>query len=155
MKSQERRLARKSLDKRLNSIENMDQFARPPKGWIKAIRESLGMTAIQFGARMGVSQPRTLEIEKSEARRTLTLDTLERAAHALNCQLVYTLIPNQPLEEIIEARARALAKKRLAHTSHSMRLEDQAVNAEDEKEQLEKLVSQLIEKSGSELWDVE
>lgn len=155
MNSQERLLARKNLDKRLKVKQNIDQLAKPPKGWIKAIRESLGMTASQFGARMGVSQPRALEIEKSEAKSTLTLDTLERAAYALNCQLVYTLVPNQPLEELVEVRARALAKKRLAHTSHSMQLEDQAVNAEDENQQLEKLVRQLIEKSASELWDVE
>jgi len=153
MKSEERLLARKNIDKRLNMLRNMEGFARPPRGWIKAIRESLGMTAAQFGSRMGVSQPRSLEIEKNEAKGTLTLDTLDRAAQALNCRLVYALIPNNPLEDMIETRGRSLAKKRLSHTTHSMSLEDQAVNADDEKEALEKLVRQLAEKSGSELWE--
>ena len=58
MRAQERASARKQLDKRLNILQNVDVLARPPRGWIKAIREALGMTTAQLGNRLGVSQPR-------------------------------------------------------------------------------------------------
>ena len=83
MRPQDRVLARKNIDKRLSQLDNLQSLARPPRGWIKAIREALGMTSRQFAERMGVSQPRASEIEKTEMSGSLTLDTLQRAAQAL------------------------------------------------------------------------
>lgn len=153
MKAQERFLARKNLDKRLNTLRNSSALTTPPRGWIKAIRESLGMTTTQLGQRIGVSQPRAIQIERSEVRGTLTLDSLERAAHALNCRLVYALVPSEPLATMVEKKADELAAKRVSHTNHTMSLEDQAVHTEDADEQLHALARKLAEKSGSELWD--
>jgi len=153
MKSDERQVARKNLDKKLNMLKNVEAHGRPPRGWVKAIREALGMTTTQFGRRMGVSQPRALEIEKNEVKGTLTLDSLKRAAQALNCQLVYSLVPNESLDSMIQTRAEALAKSRLKHTAHSMSLEDQTVGKTEQEEALQKLIQKLSEKSGSELWE--
>ena len=152
MRSEDRVLARKQLDKRLDLVRDNDALTRPPRGWIKAIRESLGMTTAQLAGRIGVSQPRVVEIEKAEKTGAITLDTLERAARALGCRLVYTLVPKKPFEEMVEDRARQVARARLQSTAHSMALEAQAVSAEDEKQQLQILVRKLVEKSGSELW---
>ena len=93
MRADDRILARKQLDKRLNPLRNSQAFARPPRGWLKAVREALGLTSAQLGKRMGVSQPRILEIEKSEKSGSITLDTLERAANEMDCKLVYALVP--------------------------------------------------------------
>ena len=71
-------MARKQLDKRLKILQNVDILARPPRGWIKAIREALGMTTAQLGKRLGVSQPRVLGIENAEVSGSITLDSLER-----------------------------------------------------------------------------
>ena len=148
-------MARKQLDKRLNLLQNVDILARPPRGWIKAIREALGMTTAQLGKRLGVSQPRVLGIEKAEVSGSIKLESLERAAHALDCRLVYALAPRKPLEYLAEDRARELAKKRLRATSHSMALEDQRVDEADEQEHLERLVQKLLNQPGSALWMVE
>jgi predicted DNA-binding mobile mystery protein A len=155
MRAQERASARKQLDKRLNKIRNSDALLRPPRGWIKAIRDALGMTTAQLGQRLGVTQPTALGFEKSETSKGITLDTLERAAHALDCQLVYALVPRKPLESLVEDRARQLAIKRLRAASHSMALEGQRVDRADEKEHLERLVQKLIDQSGSALWEEE
>ena len=133
----------------------MDVFARPPRGWIKAIREALGMTTAQLGRRLGVTQSRVVAIEQAEIRSSITLNTLEKAAHALDCRLVYALVPRQSLEGLVKERASSLAKKRLKSTSHSMALEAQHVDAADESEQLGKLTRRLIEKAGSRLWSDE
>ena len=155
MRAQERASARQQLDKRLNILQNVDISARPPRGWIKAIREALGMTTEQLGKRLGVSQPRAVGIEKAETSGSLTLESLERAARALDCRLVYALVPRKKLEFLVEDRARELAKKRLRTTSHSMALEDQRVDEADELEHLKRLVQKLLEQPGSILWEDE
>lgn len=153
MRSQERAAARRQIDKRLQMLQNHDGPAKPPRGWIRAIREALGMTTAQLAKRIGVSQPRAVAIEQAEKTGAIKLDSLERAARALDCELVYALVPRKPLEELAEDRALALARRRLARTRHSMALEDQGVGAVDEQEQLRQLARQLLEKPGSILWD--
>ena len=155
MRPEDRASARRQLDKRLSLLDNMDVFVRPPRGWLKAIRESLGMTTAQLGRRLGVTQSRVVAIEQAETKGTLTLSSLEKAAQALDCRLVYALVPRQSLEKTVEDRASWLAKKRLKSTSHSMLLEMQDVDAADESEQLKKMTRQLIEKAGSRLWSDE
>ena len=86
MRPQDRALARKQLDKRLNLLLDSDSLARPPRGWIRAIREALGMTTEHLAKRIGVSQPRVIEIEKAEVSGSITLKTLQRAANALDCR---------------------------------------------------------------------
>src|SRR4029079_14724254 len=91
--------ARQRLDERLAPLEPADRFRPPPKGWIRAIRDALGMTGVQLASRLGV-RPQTLNlIEKSEAEGTIQLKTLRRAAEALDCTLVYALVPKGSLEE--------------------------------------------------------
>ena len=152
MRSSDRAPARKQLDKRLAVLRDSDALARPPRGWIKAIREALGMTTAQIASRMGVSQPRAVEIEKAEQQGAITLDTLERAARALDCRLVYALVPRQALEDMVMERARGIALKRLAVTGHHMALEAQAISDADAREQFEQLLRLIIDKGGSELW---
>jgi predicted DNA-binding mobile mystery protein A len=152
MRAKEKAVARRQLDKRLIVIENLD-LTRPPRGWVKAIREALGMTAEQLGERLGVSQVRALALEKGEVSGSVTLASLERAAHALDCRLVYALVPRKPLEELIEERATKLARKQLQATRHSMALESQSVDAAEEAAQFEKLKQELIARSGSKLWE--
>lgn len=153
MRLEDRLSARRQLDKRLNKLRHSELFARPPRGWIKAIREALGMTTAQLARKLGVSQPRAVAIEKGEKESSITLESLERAALALDCQLVYALVPRKPLERLIEERASAKAKQRLSSTAHSMALEAQSVDKADEEEQLARLIRQLIENAGSDLWE--
>jgi len=153
MRPEDRSTARRQLDKRLSSMQNMELFMRPPRGWLKAIREALGMTTAQLGRRLGVVQSRVVAIEQAETKGTITLNSLEKAAQALDCRLVYALMPRQPLEDIVEQRASLLAKSRLKSTGHTMTLEAQGVDATDESEQLKRLIRQLVEKSGSKLWE--
>ena len=153
MRPEDRSTARRQLDRRLSSMQNMELFMRPPRGWLKAIREALGMTTAQLGRRLGVVQSRVVAIEQAEAKGTITLNSLEKAAQALDCRLVYALLPRQPLEDIVEQRASLLAKSRLKSTGHTMTLEAQGVDATDESEQLKRLIRQLVEKSGSKLWE--
>jgi predicted DNA-binding mobile mystery protein A len=153
MRCEDRTTARRQLDKRLNLLPTADSFACPPRGWVKAIREALGMTTAQLGKRLGVSQPRTVAIEKAESTGSITLDSLERAAQALDCRLVYALVPRKPLDELVTERADMLAKKRIKTTRHAMKLKAQDVDARDENKQLRILIEKIIAQGGSKLWE--
>ena len=153
MRAEDRASARRQLDKRLSLLQNTELLARPPRGWLKAIREALGMTTAQLGKRLGVVQSRAVAIEQAEAKGTITLNSLEKAAHALDCRLVYALVPRDPLNDLATERAKSLAKQRLESTRHSMALEAQSVDAADEQEQLKRMVQRLLDKAGSELWE--
>ena len=153
MRTEDRAMARKNIDRRLAALADPQTLARPPRGWIKAIREALGMTSQQLAQRMGVSQPRISEIEKQEVASSLTLDTLQRAANALDCQLVYALIPRESLHTLVQERAEKVARARVKAASHSMALEGQGVDNVDTAEQLDALIKKLTEQGGSALWD--
>lgn len=152
MRAKERVTARKQLDKRLGTLRDTQALVRPRRGWVKAIREALGMTTAQLGKRLGVSQPRIVVLEQAEASGAITLESLTRAANALDCQFVYALVPRTSLEEMIEGRAVALANKRFERTSHTMALEAQSVDNEDERQQVMAMARRLIEESGTVLW---
>jgi predicted DNA-binding mobile mystery protein A len=153
MRALDRASARKNLDKRLNSIMNTDEFSRPPRGWIRAIREALGMTSAQLAARLGIAQPSAIGLEKAEASKAITLGSLERAARALDCTLVYVLVPRKPLETLVQERARAAAQRRIRTIGHSMGLEGQRVAEDAERTQVERLAQKLLDGPGSALWD--
>src|SRR5450631_1377098 len=114
----------RQLDQRFLAFRRLKDMARPAKGWIRAIRDALGMTTAQFAKRLGVSQPRVIAIEKAEISKALTLKTLERAAEALGCRVVYLFVPDHPLEETVRARARQIADKQLEALGQTMGLED-------------------------------
>ncbi len=155
MRAEERPLARRQLDKRLTPLRQSQDLARPPRGWIRAIRDALGMTTKQLGLRMGVSQPRITHIEKAEKDRSITLDTLQRAANAMDCQLVYALVPRRPLQEMIKERATQRARSIIDATAHSMTLEDQRADNDIEQAQLQQLIKELTDNAGSSLWQEE
>lgn len=125
MKSDARQRARQRLDERLSSLKPQDRFRPPPKGWIRAIRDALGMTGVQLAKRLHVRPQTVKAIEKSEARGSIQLRTLRRAAEAMGCTLVYALVPNSSLENAVHQRARTLAIRDLQRVAHTMRLEAQ------------------------------
>ena len=76
-------MARTSLDQRLAPVRiQADALAAPRTGWIRAIREALGMSATQLARRMGVAQPTLTKLEQSEAADRIQLDSLRRVAAA-------------------------------------------------------------------------
>lgn len=145
--------ARRNLDMRLAQLRRNDELRAPPKGWVRAIRQALGMTTAQMAKRMGVSQPRIVELEQSETKRTVTLKSLERAAQALDCSLVYALVPNEPLDDQVRARARLVASAHMNATAHSMRLEDQGTATSVQDRETAGLIEELIAKRPTRLWD--
>jgi predicted DNA-binding mobile mystery protein A len=140
--------SRKLLDGHFDEWQQFKAFPRPPHGWVRAIREALGMSAAVLAARMGVTAGAVTRLEQSEAADRIGLDTLRRAADALECDLVYLLVPRRPLTSVVHDRARELAHWQVAAVEQTMRLEDQATGHVKEMEV--DLTEQLLKRGG--LW---
>jgi predicted DNA-binding mobile mystery protein A len=133
MRNEFRSLRLKQLDRSLESFRAAQTVARPPKGWIRAIREAVGISAAELGRILGTSRQLPLQFEKAEAEGSITLKSLRNVANALDCDLVYALAPRAgTMRELIENRTRAQARKNVHRVEHSMALEDQAVGRIDE-----------------------
>ena len=124
----------------------------PRGGWVKAIQGALGMTNVQLARRMR-KVPQTIEdMQQYEAAGTIKLKTLRELAEALDCQLVYSLVPKKTLDEIRIEQARKIARTQLKITSHSMELENQGVGPDVEERQLQRLVAKLLAGNPKKLW---
>jgi predicted DNA-binding mobile mystery protein A len=141
------------LDKRFAALRPLAKNPRPPKGWLRAVRDALGMTTAQFARRLGVSQPRIIELEQSEVSGSVTLHTLQRAAEALGCRLVYALVPERPLAETVQERAELVAERQLTSVEHTMRLEDQAVEGRKAGKELRRRLIEELLRRPARLWD--
>jgi predicted DNA-binding mobile mystery protein A len=142
------------LDKRFAALRGLKQrAARPPKGWLRAIRDALGMTTSQLARRLGVSQPRIVELEQSEVAGSVTLNTLQRAAEALGCRLVYAIIPDRPLEDTVRERADLIAARLTSAVAQSMRLEDQEVTGRESAKELHRRQVDRLLRRPARLWD--
>ncbi|MEG1561698.1 MAG: mobile mystery protein A [Raoultibacter sp.] len=132
-------LTRKLLDKNLASLKNLPFLGVPEEGWIRTIRQSLGMSAQQLGARiapgaarakngnqhLGITETSVRSMERGEVSGGITLSSLARAAEALDCQLVYAFVPHTSLEETFERQVDKVVGTIAAQTDTTMALEDQ------------------------------
>jgi predicted DNA-binding mobile mystery protein A len=141
------------LDKRFAALRALVTSQRPPKGWLRAIRDALGMTTAQFGKRLGVSQPRIVELEQSEVSGGVTLNTLQRAAEALGCRFVYALVPERPLADTVRERADLIAARQTDAVAQSMRLEDQEVTSKEVAKELHRRQVERLLRRPARLWD--
>ncbi|MNC85395.1 anaerobic benzoate catabolism transcriptional regulator [compost metagenome] len=125
----------------------------PSGGWIRTIREALGMTRVQLARRINVKPQTLADLEAYEATGKITLESLNKLAKALDCRVVYAVIPSKPLAEVRRDRARALARRQLERVSHSMKLEAQGVGVREEKRQFQRIVEELLNGNPKKLWD--
>jgi predicted DNA-binding mobile mystery protein A len=98
------------------------------------------MSSAQLAQRLKIKQPSLVDLEKSEAKGSIELATLRRVAEALDCTLVYALVPNKPLETMVRDRARMFIRKRREKVEHSMLLEDQKAISKDAEARLDEIV---------------
>lgn len=136
-------VARRQLDRRLGNLAVHD-LAVPRGGWLRAVREALGMPARLLAGRLDVSTSAIYSIERSERNGTIQLDTLRRAADALECDLVYALVPRVRLETRIRQAAETRARREIGAIDQTMRLEDQDLDAGDLDDRLADYVEALL-----------
>ncbi len=142
------------LDETLKQYVRLKPVTRPQRGWVRSVRDALGMSAEQLARRVGVSRSTVAAMERSEAENKITLDSLEKLALGLGCHVVYAIVPEESksFSGLVHDRATEIAHEQLAKVSHTMRLESQGLSAQKEKRQLERLVNELLSGSLRKLW---
>ena len=155
MNTKVKAISRKQSRERLNKmVQNVDYFQRPKVGWIRFVREALGMTGSQLGKRLGgITKESISQKEKAELDNSITLKALQETAEAMGCKLVYAIVPEANIDQVIsrqaDRHARAIVKKASIHMS----LEDQAVSRKKLEERIKFLRDELITTVPRDLWN--
>ncbi len=153
MRSKYNLIARQQLDSTLSGYATLKQNSLPVKGWIRAIREALGMSGKQLANRLNVSQPRIPRLEQDELSGVVSLKTMRQAAEAMDCVFVYAIVPRSTLEETVRTQARKVAESRMQRVSHTMMLEAQNLSNEAQRASIEAAVDELVTEIPKDLWE--
>lgn len=104
-------------------------LGKPAGGWLRAVRQALGLAQASVAKKAGISQQAYAQFERGEAAGSLSVGNLQRAAEAMDCELVYCLVPRAGRAKSFGELAARLDPDfaHLQATEHSMSLEGQAV----------------------------
>lgn len=141
------------MDERLLPLKPEGRFKPPPKGWVRAVRDALGMSGVKFAKRLSIRPQSVDALESSEANGAIQLKTLRRAAEALDCTLVYALVPNTSLDDAVHTRARKIATRDLGRVAHTMKLEAQETSDADLEARIEAYIRDHVKER--DIWNEE
>jgi predicted DNA-binding mobile mystery protein A len=136
-------LAAKQIERRLSSIRKIADVTQVRSGWIHYIRKALGMTQKNLAHAANLSVPTIAHMERREPEGRVTIETLRKLAAAMDCDLIYAIVPRKPVNEILRQQALAKATEILRAADIQMQLEDQKVK-ESFKARVSALADQLV-----------
>lgn len=142
------------LDQKLKPFVAAKNTVVPNKGWLNAIRTSLNMTMEQLGNKLSITKQGVKKVEESEAKGTVSINSLKEAANALDMQLVYGFVPkDDTVKQLITKKATELATKIVLRTHQNMQLEDQALTDAKIKLAIKDLAQELQRELKKALWN--
>lgn len=145
------KLKRRQLDEAARRFPR--SIASPRSGWVRAMREALGMSQAQLATRAGISRATVQKLELAECQRRITLNSLDRLASALGCQVAVALVPHGgSLDVLREREANTKAEALMKSAVHSMNLEGQIVSPANQRGVKQDLVESLLSGSPRKLW---
>ena len=138
------------------AFPRMQTEQMPRRGWIRAIRDALGISQSQLAARMGVSRATVQQMERAEARRRITLASLDRLAHAMGCTVAFAILPKGgTLEHVRRAQAFAQAELILRHKLAAREDGATELKPRELERRRERIAAKLLRGSTRKLWRVE
>ena len=142
------------LNEKILQLAGMQHVIVPPIGWIKAIRNGIGMSMEQLGKKLSITKQGVMDIEKREMEGAITIKAMQEIAKAMDTKFVYGFVPNAgSLEKMIETRALEIAKTIVQRTSTTMKLEDQVNSKERIEKAIKERATEIINKTPKILWD--
>lgn len=148
----DRKVIRQQLDKQFEALKGLASSA-PQQGWIKTIRDALGLSASQLGKKAGIDQSRISRLENAEKSGNLKLSSLQKIAKGLNMRFVYGFVAETTLETMVQEQARRIAVKRLKTLDNTMRLEKQGLPEEEKKKALDDMIEKILIDNPKDFWD--
>ena len=123
-------LAREQFDRHVPHLQLAASAFRdqaPCDGWVRGMRRLLQMSMGDLAHQIGFRQPASVkDLERNERSGAISLKTLVRVADALNADLVYAMVPRQPIREFLTLLGRERVKQNLGgnfQTAHQWQLD--------------------------------
>ncbi len=148
----DKKLLREQLDNKLSKLKEFSIQGLTSIGWIKTIREALGMTSKDLASKVGVNQSRIIHMEQAEADGNIKISTMKKIADALDMDFVYAIVPRTSLNDMVRDQARLLALKKMERLDHTMRLEMQELSSEEKERALKDMIDKILFDELKDLW---
>jgi len=142
------------LDQKLKPFQKTEKVLIPDKGWINTIRTTFNMTMAQLGAQLNVTRQGVKRIEESEAKGSISINSLKEAGDALDLKFVYGFVPRDgTIDNLINSKAKKLARKIVLRTNQNMKLENQGIHEEKIDLSILDLAAEIKREMRKSLWD--
>jgi predicted DNA-binding mobile mystery protein A len=98
--------------------------SRPARGWLRAVREAIGLTQGEVASRLGVKRQSLAQFENAEEHGSISIASMRRAAEAMDCEFVCYVVPRASVARsfVQLAHLHDPAAGHLKATEHSMSL---------------------------------
>jgi predicted DNA-binding mobile mystery protein A len=127
-------------------------FQTPPEGWLRTVRNALGMSGAQLAKKMGVSRARIAQAEQAELHGGVTLKSMQATAEAMGCRFVYAIVPPGRIEDIIMAQARNKSMAVVGTAGKHMALESQTLPGDKIAQEVERLTREIAQEMPPDFW---
>jgi len=148
----DKKLLREQLDNKLSRLKEFSVQGLASIGWIKTIREALGMTSTDLAFRVGVNQSRIIHMEQAEVDGNIKISTMKKIANALDMDFVYAFVPRNSLNEMVREQAKLLALKKMERLDHTMRLEMQELTSDEKEKALKDMIDRILIEEQKDFW---
>ena len=148
----DKKLIREQLDSKLSTLKGFTAQGLKSIGWIKTIREALGMTSTNLASRVGVNQSRIIHMEKAESDGNIKISTMEKVADALDMDFVYGFVPRTSLNEMVRQQAKKIALHKMERLDNTMRLELQELSSEEKERALKDMIDRILIDGPKDFW---
>ena len=148
----DKKLIREQLDSKLSTLKGFTAQGLKSIGWIKTIREALGMTSTNLASRVGVNQSRIIHMEKAERDGNIKISTMEKVADALDMDFVYGFVPRTSLNEMVRQQAKKIALHKMERLDNTMRLELQELSSEEKERALKDMIDRILIDGPKDFW---
>ena len=149
-----RKLLIEQLDQKLQPFQQTETIVVPSKGWIHTIRTTLNMTMAQLGNTLNITRQGVRNIEESEAKGSISINSLKEVGKSLDLKLVYGFVPKDGnIDHLITIKAEKLARKIVLRTNQNMKLEDQGISDEKINESITDLANEIKSEMRKSLWE--
>ena len=152
----QRQLLRRQWDQRYAPLRDMLGELLDPTSKVASLRFLLGLTQTRLARRMGVAQSTLARIEQDEPEGRVTIRTLRKAADAMDCDVVYQLVPRGGyIDGLLRRRAEVLARRIHDRVDSTMSLEGQHVSAEEREAMIRDTVEDILHNHPKSIWEDE
>jgi len=107
MRNAERQAARRRLDREMRYFRLAAKTKEPTQDLLRAVRQALGIPMAEMARKMKSNPSVIFRLERSQEQGKISLDALVRLADAMECDVVYGVVPRDgaTLEQVAERRS--------------------------------------------------